>query len=83
MVVTLLLHQLGAPLPEAGGVDSKNREDRFLLHIDRREGLVVVVNNRNRILRNAHNLMMLQTDSRRVGDEKLVTDSAYISNRSC
>lgn len=82
VVVALVLHQLSTSLPEMGGIDSKNREDRLLLHVDRREGLVVVVNNRNRILRNAHNFQMLQTDSRRVGDEILATDSTYISNRS-
>jgi hypothetical protein len=50
-VVALLAHQFGTAPPEARGVNPKRREHHLVLHVARAERLIVIVHDRDRILR--------------------------------
>ena len=54
VVIALLLDKIRAARPKVFGIDSEDRKQRLLLHVGGREGLVVIVNNRDGVLRNAH-----------------------------
>ena len=54
VLVTVLLYQLAAALPELLTVDPEMRKDDLLLHVVGTERLVVIVNDRDGILRDGH-----------------------------
>ena len=54
VVVTVFAHQGAATVPELPPVDPKFRKDNFVLHVARTERLIVIVNDRDGILRRGH-----------------------------
>ena len=64
VVVAVVTHQLGATPPEIFRVDSECRKHRLVLHVARAERLVVIVNDRDDVLRRGHCLSDLASDCR-------------------
>ena len=54
VVVTVLAHQRAATVPELRPVDPKFWKDDLVLHVARTERLIVIVNDRDGVLRRGH-----------------------------
>ena len=54
VIVAVLPHQLAAPAPKVLTVDPESGKNYFVLHVARTQGLIVIVNDRDGVLRRGH-----------------------------
>ena len=65
VVVALILHQRMAAAPKLLCIDAESRENDFVLHVIGRERLIVVVDDRDDILRSGHGRRGYARDARK------------------
>src|ERR1700749_2785866 len=56
VIVTVIAHQFGATPPKNLAINAKRREHDFVLHVAWTQGLIVIVDDGDGILRGAHSL---------------------------